>query len=110
LRLIVDRSIQEKDFERIQIDRVLEMQKWADNIKAVQDERIKLSIVPANNHYAGFGPGTTKIFRNMLGLSESKWEDKGGEQDQETSPQRDMDSKQRFRRLMFCVNLEPIIG
>ena len=67
MRLIVDRSIQEKDFERIQIDRVLEMQKWADNIKAVQDERIKLSIVTANNHYAGFGPGTANIFRNMLG-------------------------------------------
>jgi uncharacterized protein YecE (DUF72 family) len=29
LRFIGDRSIQEKDFGRIQIDRVLEMQKWA---------------------------------------------------------------------------------
>ena len=57
LRLIGDRSIEEKDFGRIQIDRVLEMQKWADNIKAVQDERINLAIVTANNHYAGFGPG-----------------------------------------------------
>ena len=35
LRLIGDRSIQEKDFGRIQIDRVLEMQKWAGNIKTV---------------------------------------------------------------------------
>ena len=34
----------------------------------------------ANNHYAGFGPGTANIFRNMLGLPEAKWEDKGGEQ------------------------------
>jgi hypothetical protein len=110
LRLIGDISIQEKDFGRIQIDRVLEVQNWADNIKAVQDERIKLSLVTANNHYAGFGPGATNIFRNMLGLPESNWEDKGGEQDQETSPQSEMDSKQRFRRLMFCVNLEPIIG
>ena len=57
LRLIGDRSIEQKDFGRIQIDRVLEMQKWADNIKAVQDERIKLTIVTANNHYAGFGRG-----------------------------------------------------
>jgi uncharacterized protein YecE (DUF72 family) len=32
LRFIGDRSIQEKDFERIQIDRVLEMEKWAENI------------------------------------------------------------------------------
>jgi len=52
LRLIGDRSIEENDFGRIQIDRVLEMQKWNDNIKAVQDERIKLAIVIANNHYA----------------------------------------------------------
>jgi hypothetical protein len=48
------------------------MQKWADNIKAVQDERIKLAIVTANNHYAGFGPGTANVFRNMLGLPEAK--------------------------------------
>jgi len=37
LRLIGDRSIQEKDFGRIQLDRVLEMQKCGVNIKAVQD-------------------------------------------------------------------------
>jgi uncharacterized protein YecE (DUF72 family) len=81
LRLIGDRSIQEKDFGRIQIDRVLEMQKWTENIKAVQDERIKLAIVTANNHYAGFGPGTANVFRNMLGLPEAKWEDRGKEQE-----------------------------
>ncbi len=33
LRFIGDRSIHEKDFGRIQIDRVLGMQKWAENIK-----------------------------------------------------------------------------
>ena len=77
MRLIGDRSIEEKDFGRIQIDRVLEMQKWADNIKAVQDERIKLAIVTANNHYVGFAPGTVNIFRNMLGLPDAKWEEKG---------------------------------
>ncbi|PWU79476.1 MAG: hypothetical protein DLM72_17065 [Candidatus Nitrosopolaris wilkensis] len=75
LRLTGDRSIQEKDFGRIQIDRVIEMQKWTDNIKKVQEyeERIKLSIITANNHYAGFGPGTANIFRNMLGLPEATW-------------------------------------
>jgi hypothetical protein len=31
------------------------MHKWAENIKSVQDERIKLAIVAANNDYAGFG-------------------------------------------------------
>jgi uncharacterized protein YecE (DUF72 family) len=90
LRLIGDRSIQEKDFGRIQIDRVLEMQKWAD-IKDVQDERIKIAIVTANNHYAGFGPGTVNIFRNMLGLPEAKWEEKEVEQ---AIPRNDLDVKQ----------------
>jgi uncharacterized protein YecE (DUF72 family) len=84
LRFIGDRSIQEKDFGRIQIDRVLEMQKWADNIKRVEDEGIKLAIIAANNHYAGFGPGTVNIFRNMIGLPEAKWEEKEmGRQKQE---------------------------
>ena len=75
--LINDRSIQEKDFGRIQIDRIAEMQKWANNLKNVQDvDRIKLAVVAANNHYAGFGPGTANIFRNMIGLSDVKWEDR----------------------------------
>ncbi|MFY9798121.1 MAG: DUF72 domain-containing protein, partial [Candidatus Nitrosopolaris sp.] len=97
LRLIGDRSIQEKDFGRIQRDRVLEMEKWAENIKNVQDdERIRLAIIAANNHYAGFGPGTANIFRNMLGLSEAKWEDKGGEQQRESKhpQQHHLDLKQ----------------
>ncbi|PWU79470.1 MAG: hypothetical protein DLM72_17255, partial [Candidatus Nitrosopolaris wilkensis] len=58
LRLIGDRSIQEKDFGRIQIDRVIEMQKWADNIKKVQEdeERIKLAIITATITMLGLGP------------------------------------------------------
>jgi hypothetical protein len=47
-----------------------------------------------NNHYAGFGPGTVNTFRNMLGLPESKWEDRGGEQELEEGPQDDLDVKQ----------------
>jgi uncharacterized protein YecE (DUF72 family) len=90
LRLIGDRSIQEKDFGRIQLDRVVEMEKWAENIKTVEDERIKLAIIAANNHYAGFGPGTA--FRNMLGMPEAKWEERGKEQEQEAPD--DLDIKQ----------------
>ena len=44
LRLIGDRSIHEKDFGQIQIDRVVDMQKWVDNLKTVEDENIKLAI------------------------------------------------------------------
>jgi len=44
----------------------------------------------ANNHYAGFGPGTVNIFRNMLGLPEAKWDDRAIEQER----QDDLDVKQ----------------
>jgi len=47
----------------------------AENIKNVQ-EHTNLAIVAANNHYAGFGPGTVNIFKNMIGLPEAKWEEK----------------------------------
>jgi uncharacterized protein YecE (DUF72 family) len=93
LRFIGDRSIQEKDFGRIQIDMVLEMQKWANDIKTVEDKGIKQGIIAANNHYAGFGPGTVNIFRKMLGLSEAKWEEKEEEEQQQKHPSSDL--KQR---------------
>ena len=35
----------------------------------------RYAIVAANNHYAGFGPGTVNIFRQLLGLDEVKWGD-----------------------------------
>jgi hypothetical protein len=52
------------------------MQKWAENIKNVQEGQHMNLVVAANNHYAGFGPGTMNIFRNMIGLPEAKWEEK----------------------------------
>jgi len=77
LRLIGDRSIQEKDFGRIQIDRIKEMKKLARNFKGDSNDgnlsKVRYSIVAANNHYAGFGPGTVNIFRQLLGLEEVKW-------------------------------------
>jgi hypothetical protein len=69
------------------------MQKWAGNTKTVEDERIQLAIVAANNYYAGFGPGTADVFRNMLGLPEAKWQDGEEEQEQQQYPVHD--SKQR---------------
>ena len=61
-----------EDFGKIQIDRMVEMQQWADSINGAQkDERIRLAIVAANNHYAGFGPGTVNIF-SPLGKKEKK--------------------------------------
>ena len=78
-RLIGDRSIQEKDFGRIQIDRIKEMKKLARNFRGDSNEgnlsKVRFSIIAANNHYAGFGPGTVNIFRQLLGLNEVKWGD-----------------------------------
>ena len=37
--------------------------------------RLNLAIVAANNHYAGFGPGTADTFRKMLDLAEVTWND-----------------------------------
>jgi len=34
-----------------------------------------LAMIAANNHYAGFEPGTVNIFRNMVGQTELSWQD-----------------------------------
>jgi hypothetical protein len=68
---------------KIQKDRVMEMKRWANTVKKVVKEEekggrvkrknINLAIVSANNHYAGFGPGTANIFRRMVGLPEAAY-------------------------------------
>ena len=78
IRFIGDRTIQERDFGKIQKDRVSEMKRWARFVKRARDEeqdRLNLAIVAANNHYTGFGPGTVNTFRKMLDLSEVPWND-----------------------------------
>ena len=75
LRLIGDRSIDEKDFGKIQKDRIKEMEKWANVVKRVKD-KVSFGIVPANNHYAGFGPATANGFRMMVGQEEAVWEER----------------------------------
>src|SRR5215208_813212 len=80
VRFIGDRRIDEKDFGKIQKDRVLEMKKWANEIRKVETgkergrrNKVSLAVIAANNHYAGFGPGTSNLFRRMIGLSELLW-------------------------------------
>ena len=84
VRFIGDRSISERDFGKIQKDRVAEMENWADKLKKVIEEErrvendkenISLAIVSVNNHYAGFGPMTANIFRRMIGLQQAQWKD-----------------------------------
>ena len=91
LRFIGDRSLQEKDFGKIQKDRRPEMRKWVNRIKRAEksneeeNKRLKFAIVAANNHYAGFGPMSANIFRKMMGLKEVAWDQKAIEQQQEIS-------------------------
>jgi hypothetical protein len=58
------------------------MSNWAEQIKNVEGgsekgrrSEVRDAMIAANNHYAGFGPGTVNIFRNMVGLPEFSWED-----------------------------------
>ena len=71
------------------------MQKWANDIKKVEEQGVNLAIIAANNHYAGFGPGTVNILRKMLGLPEAKWEEKQEEEQQQKQKYPSHDLKQR---------------
>jgi hypothetical protein len=58
------------------------MKRWADEIRKVErgkekgrKKEVSLAMIAANNHYAGFGPGTSNLFRKMVGLSELSWVD-----------------------------------
>jgi uncharacterized protein YecE (DUF72 family) len=77
IRFIGDRSINEKDFGTIQRDRAIEMLNWANKLKEVQqhEKAVETAMVAANNHYAGFGPETSNMFREMLGLNRVRWGD-----------------------------------
>jgi uncharacterized protein YecE (DUF72 family) len=70
LRLIGDRSIDESDFGKIKKDRTKEMQLWTNIVKDIKknEKNVKTVIVAANNHYAGFGPMTAKLFAEMMNL------------------------------------------
>ena len=75
LRLIGDRSIKEENFGKIQKDREQEMTYWSNKFRTVQqDEKdVKIGIVAANNHYAGFGAATANMFRVMNNLPSVEW-------------------------------------
>ena len=74
IRFIGGRSIDEKDFGKIQKGRLQEMRKLARVVNKVK-KQVSLGIVSANNHYAGFGPAAANGFRKMVGLPEVVWEE-----------------------------------
>jgi len=70
LRLIGDRSINEKDLGKINKDRTKELEIWS-KILEDDDRKVKdldMAIIAANNHYAGFGPMTAKLFADLIKL------------------------------------------
>lgn len=72
LRFIGDRSIPESEFGKIQKDRLNEMQYWANEVSKLKSNKVlKSGFVAANNHYAGFGPGTANIFRKLINLPDA---------------------------------------
>ena len=76
LRLFGDRSIKDDEFGKIQKDREQEMKYWTTKFRTVQkDEKdVKVGIVVANNHYAGFGAATANMFRVINNLPSIEWE------------------------------------
>jgi hypothetical protein len=73
LRFTGDRSIDEKDFGRVQKDRLKELRAWSHFLQRVN--KVKFAVVAANNHYAGFAPATANSFRKLVGLKEAVWEE-----------------------------------
>ena len=80
VRLIGDRSIEEKDFGRIQIDRIKEMKKVARNFKKDSNvggnmSGVKFSIVAEIIIMQDSVLVPVNIFRQLLGLEKLKWGD-----------------------------------
>jgi hypothetical protein len=68
------RSIDEKDFGKIQKDILDEMKRWAKETKKAQ-KKLKFGVVAANNHFASFGPATANKFRLLLGMEPVVWDE-----------------------------------
>jgi len=58
---------QTKTWNKIIVDRTGDLGEWVEVLKKVSERRIQI-LAFANNHYAGFGPGTLEEFRKLWGL------------------------------------------
>ena len=55
-------------WDKTVVDRRSDLQNWVDLLKVmVNDKRIRKLFAFANNHYAGHGPGTVKLFMDLWG-------------------------------------------
>ena len=62
-------------------------------------------MIAANNHYAGFGPGTANLFRKMVGLSELSWENRNQLQERLELRKRQLQQLERNSSNMTARNI-----
>ena len=55
---------QTKTWDKLIVDRSADLEEWVKVLKAVHQRRIQI-LAFANNHYAGYGPGTLEMFRKL---------------------------------------------
>ncbi|MCL5437707.1 MAG: DUF72 domain-containing protein [Candidatus Thermoplasmatota archaeon] len=72
LRLVGDRSINEKDFGKPVRDRSSKISRWG-RIILEKEHELDHVFVSANNHYQGFAPATVNLVREVLGLGRMDW-------------------------------------
>jgi uncharacterized protein YecE (DUF72 family) len=58
------KRIEEKTWDKIIVDRTRDLAEWAEVLKKVHRRKIQI-LEFANNHYAGYGPGTIEEFRAL---------------------------------------------
>ena len=57
-------EVQTKVWDKIIVDRRGELAEWVEVLKTVHERKIQI-LAFANNHFAGFGPGTVQEFRDL---------------------------------------------
>jgi uncharacterized protein YecE (DUF72 family) len=55
---------QTKVWNKVVVDRRAELSEWANILEKVHQQKVKIYAY-ANNHYAGYGPATVEMFRNL---------------------------------------------
>lgn len=77
LRLIGDRELER--FDRIQRDPEPTIDRWLSRLRKRADD-LTAARVYANNHFAGFGPGTVNALLRRAGLEPRSWRGTAGEE------------------------------
>ena len=55
---------QTKTWDKVIVDRRADLLEWVDLLRKVHEKRIQI-LAFANNHYAGHGPATVKLFLDL---------------------------------------------